>query len=270
MRKKAIGGKEVQKQKFNNERILKAKTCLKEKEEVVKEYFPLIKRITDRIAARLPVHANVDDLFIAGTIGLLDAIKKFDPNKKVAFETYAYHRISGAILDELREMDWMPRSVKRKVHKLEKTLEKLEKKFKRAPRDEETAKELGINLNAYYKLLAEIAPVQLFNLDKLAKKGEKTSKKNLIELIIQKEEDWPEELASYREIRARLMEAIIQLPPKELITISLYYFDDLTLKEIGEYVLGSTESRACQLHKIGLRILREKLKEIIEEAKGEK
>lgn len=136
MRKKAIGGKEVQKQKFNNERILKAKTCLKEKEEVVKEYFPLIKRITDRIAARLPVHANVDDLFIAGTIGLLDAIKKFDPNKKVAFETYAYHRISGAILDELREMDWMPRSVKRKVHKLEKTLEKLEKKFKRAPRDE--------------------------------------------------------------------------------------------------------------------------------------
>lgn len=212
------------------------------KEELVMKYMPLVKYVVGRIAHRLPSHVSYEDLISAGIIGLIDAIKKYDPSKNIEFKTYAYYRIKGAILDELRAMDWMPRSMRKKAKTIEDTYHKLEKKLGRQANDEEVASELGIECDEFYKLLEECKNMVILTAEEI---------ENYIA------EDWTLHLLEIKEILAL---AIKTLSEKEKMVISMYYYDQLTMKEIG-YVLGLSESRISQIHTKAILKLRAKLKQ---------
>jgi len=229
------------------------------REEMIVQYTPLIKFIAHRLAMRLPSHILVEDLNSAGVIGLMDAITKFDPNKNVEFKTYAGFRIRGAMLDELRTLDWIPRSVRQKATQMERTILQLERKRGRLVEDEEIASELDLSLEDYYHLISEINGVSLLDTEVLQQKISKLSADEILNILIAEKESDPFHQFSLKEIKRVLARAIEELSPKEKLVISLYYYDELTLKEIGE-VLDLTESRICQIHTKGILKLRAKLK----------
>jgi RNA polymerase sigma factor for flagellar operon FliA len=231
---------------------------------IINEFAPLIKYIASRIAIRLPPHIDLNDLINAGVIGLIDAIDKFDAGKQIKFKTYAEFRIRGAILDELRSMDWVPRSVRQKARKVEEAYAKIEYNLGRPASDEEVAREMNIDIDSFYRLLSETASVSLLSLDDLGEDDADLSKRNLIEYIIQDERDWPSHKIRYAEIRDMVSKAILSLPEKERMVISLYYYDELTMKEIG-HVLKFTESRVSQIHTKAVLRLRSKMQKIIKE-----
>jgi len=235
------------------------------REEMILKYTPLIKYIAHRLAMRLPPHIAVDDLVNSGVIGLMDAIKKFDPNKKVQFKTYAEFRIKGAMLDELRSLDWVSRSVRQKAAQLEKAFQSLEKKKGRAVEDQEVAQELGISLENYYTMINEINGVFLTDLSGVRKKMPQFSDEDLLNLLADDKENQPFQLLSLEELKEVLTRAIEELTPKERTVISLYYYEELTLKEIGE-VLGFTESRICQIHTKAILKLRNKIRYYMKDA----
>jgi RNA polymerase sigma factor for flagellar operon FliA len=214
---------------------------------VINEFAPLIKYIASRIAIRLPPHIDLNDLINAGVIGLIDAIEKFDAAKQIKFKTYAEFRIRGAILDELRSMDWVPRSVRQKARKVEDAISKLEYELGRPATDEEIAKEMNVDMDSFHKLLSETASVSLLSLDDLGEDDADLSRRNLLEYIIQDERQWPSHKLRTVEISRLVARAIQSLPEKERMVISLYYYDELTMKEIG-HVLKFTESRVSQIH----------------------
>jgi RNA polymerase sigma factor for flagellar operon FliA len=235
------------------------------REKMIQTYTPLIKFIAHRLAMRLPSHISVEDLISAGMVGLLDAISKFDSKKKVKFETYAEYRIRGAMLDELRSLDWVPRSVRQKASHIERLIEELEKKKGGPVWDEEIAKAMGISIDEYYELMNEVQGVSLFDVKGLKSRVTQISDEDLIQLLLDEEENDPYHNFSLKEMKEILSEAIMELSEKEKLIVSLYYYEELTLKEIGE-VLDLTESRICQLHNNIILKLRAKLKRRLKEA----
>lgn len=240
------------------------KTNPKIRAKVINEFAPLIKYIASRIAMRLPPHIDIHDLINAGVIGLIDAMEKFDASKNIKFKTYAEFRIRGAMLDELRSMDWVPRSIRQKARKIEEAYNRLEAGLGRPATDEEVAVELAVDIDGFYRLLSETASVSLLSLDDLGEDNQDASKRNLLEYIMQDEKDWPTHKIGLGEVRDMVAKAIQSLPEKERMVISLYYYDELTMKEIG-HVLKFTESRVSQIHTKSVLRLRSKMHKILKE-----
>ncbi|MEM3112628.1 MAG: FliA/WhiG family RNA polymerase sigma factor [Candidatus Anstonellales archaeon] len=236
------------------------------RDKMIQTYAPMIKFIAHRLAMRLPPHISIEDLMSAGMIGLIDAISKYDPQKNVKFETYAEFRIRGAMLDELRSLDWVPRSVRQKSSKIERLIERLEKEKGRAVKEEEIASALGMSLEEYYELMKEMMGLPLLEIKGFGKGSSMPSEEEILQLLLdEKEENDPFHNISLKELKGYLAKAIQDLNEKEQLILSLYYYEELTLKEIGE-VLGLTESRICQLHNHILIKLRAKLKHYLKES----
>lgn len=239
------------------------KTEAQDRNELILQYAPLIKYIAHRLAMRLPSHISIDDLISAGVIGLMDALTKFDPDKKVEFKTYAEFRIRGAMLDELRSMDWAPRSVRQKASQIEKAINQLEKKKGRAVEDEEIASEMGLSLDAYYETLKGLHGLSPLDRDEVQRRYPHLSLEDIMDMLADSEENDPFHQYRLKELKNVLARAIDDLSSKEKMVISLYYYEELTLKEIGE-VLDLTESRICQIHTKGVLKLRARLKRFLE------
>ena len=231
----------------------------KQRETTIVSYAPLVKHIAGRMAMRIPSNITFDELISAGCLGLIDAIDRYDPSREVDLKTYAAYRIKGAILDELRSMDWYSRSMRKKIQEIERALVTIESREGRPAEDGEIADEIGLSLEAYYKLLSNIHGIGLFSLDDYIKDDDNDSlaKKSFQERILG--DDDPAENVAKRELKQQLADAIKSLSEKEQMVISLYYYDDLTLKEIG-HILGLTESRICQIHTLALIKLKTKLR----------
>lgn len=228
--------------------------------ELVLTYTPLIKYIATRLASRLPAHVSLDDLISCGIIGLIDAITKFDLSKNVQFKTYAEFRIKGAMLDELRALDWVPRSIRNKITSLEHAYETIEGKLGRPAKDEEVAQSLHLDLESFHKLLDETKSISFMDIELLKEKAPEING-GLASLLRDSDCD-PFSALSLAQIRDILAKAISELPEKEKLTVSLYYFEELTMKEIGE-VLNYTESRISQMHTKAVLRLRTKLKKAL-------
>jgi len=228
------------------------------RDELILTYTPLIKYIATRLASRLPPHVALDDLISCGIIGLIDAIDKFDLSKNVQFKTYAEFRIKGAMLDELRALDWVPRSVRSKITNLENTYSQLEKKLGRPANDEEMAGAMNLPLEGFHKLLDETKAVTFMDIELLKQRAPEVGGASISELFEDTGYD-PFSALSFAQIRDLVAKAISELPEKEKFTVSLYYFEELTMKEIGQ-VLGYTESRISQMHSKAVLRLRSKLK----------
>src|SRR5208337_175653 len=215
---------------------------LSERDKAVMEHSDLVRYVAFRLISRLPDHIAIEDLISAGVLGLMDAIEKYDPDQGIPFDYYAKIRIKGAMLDEIRSMDWVPRSLRQKSSLVEKACVTLEQRLGRDPTEEETASELNLDMDEFHKLLDEI-------------KGISFLPENIHDFVRENRESHAfcsnsDELfeATYRqEIRIHLAEAIAGLAEKEQLVLSLYYYDELTMKEIGE-AMGYTESRISQIH----------------------
>jgi RNA polymerase sigma factor for flagellar operon FliA len=232
-------------------------------EQMVVQYAPLIKYIASRLALRLPAHISLDDLISSGIIGLIDAIHKFDPGKNISFKTYAEFRIKGAILDELRSLDWIPRSVRKKSHVLEKTYAELEKTLGRPAEPEEICEALGLELEEFHQLLDETKSVSLVELEgiwKTVRNGPDLPESSLPEILLDENIRDPFLALHFSELQDIMVKAIDALPDKEKLLISLYYYEELTMKEIGQ-IMGYTESRISQLHTQAMIRLRGRLRE---------
>jgi RNA polymerase sigma factor for flagellar operon FliA len=215
------------------------------REEILRRHLPLVRRVVQRLAARKPPHIELEDLVSWGIVGLLDAIGKYDPKKEAAFCTYAQFRIRGAILDHLRSLDWVPRSVRQKASLIEKTSHALEGVLGRPPSDDEIAAELGMTLEDYHELLGRVGEMSLFSLEDLGF-GSGEERLNL-DRVLEEADDDPLGALLTRERVHLVMEAIARLPEREKLVVTLYYHEELTMKEVGA-VLGLTESRVSQLH----------------------
>jgi RNA polymerase sigma factor for flagellar operon FliA len=229
------------------------------RERLVVEYAPLIKYIAQKIAARLPANIELDDLMSSGVIGLMDAIEKYDASRDNKFKTYAEFRIRGAILDELRAQDWVPRSVREKAKILERCYAKIEQTKGRQATDEEICSELGINQEEFHDMLNQVRSVSLLSYDDLSSfsKADKRSLHGYSDAGPKAPTPFSEvNVASVKKIIA---EAIGDLPEKQRLVLSLYYYEDLNLKEIGR-VLDVTESRVSQLHTQAILRLKGKLR----------
>lgn len=226
----------------------------KQREELVIKYAPLVKYISERIAIRLPMNITKEELNSAGILGLFDALDKFDSGMGIKFETYAEHRIRGAILDELRKMDWLPRSIREDIRRIENAIISARTKLGREPEDFEVAKELGLEMDAYHKLISKAQGVSLLSLDDPTPNG-------TTPIFAKQVSDGPSPLddLARKEMKEIISEAIGCLPKKEQLVLSLYYYDELTLKEIAK-VLDLTESRISQIHSKAIISLRTKLR----------
>lgn len=231
------------------------------RDQLIMDYAPLIRFVAQRIAARLPSNIDIDDLISAGVIGLMDAIEKYDPSRDNKFKTYAEFRIRGAILDELRSQDWVPRSVRDKAKKIEKTYAELEQKLGRAVTDEELSNALGIKLDEYYDMVSKVKAVTLLSIDELSGPNQQ-DRKSLLECLENTSSKNPFTQLKSKGIRDILVKHIDELPEKQKLVLSLYYYEDLNLKEIGR-ILEVTESRVSQLHTQAVEKLRAKLKPIL-------
>lgn len=217
-------------------------------EALIVHYSPLVKYVASRLAVGLPQNVEQSDLVSYGMFGLIDAIDKFEPERGYKFETYAISRIKGSILDELRSIDWVPRSVRAKVRQIERAYAKLEAKHHRAPSDEELASELRWTDDQLQTALNQIANVGLAALDEiLTGSGERGESITLGDTIADRSSHGPMGAFEVAETRQLLAQAVNGLPEREKIVLTLYYYESLTLQEIGR-VLGVTESRVCQIH----------------------
>ena len=229
------------------------------RDQLILEFAPLIKYIAQRIAARLPANIELDDLISSGVIGLMDAIDKYDSTRDNKFKTYAEFRIRGAILDELRAQDWIPRSVREKAKQLERCYQKLEQQNGRQATDEEVCKELNLSQDEFQDLLNQVRSVSLLSFDDLSNfsKADKRSLQDMGDQSGKVPTPFNEvNLASLKHLIARSIE---DLPEKQRLVLSLYYYEDLNLKEIGR-VLDVTESRVSQLHTQAVLRLKSKLR----------
>ena len=218
------------------------------RERLVVAYSPLVKYVAGRMAAGLPSHVDEGDLISYGLIGLIGSIERYDLDRDIKFETFAVARIKGAIIDELRSLDWVPRSVRSKARDVEKTHSLLENRLGRAPTEEEMAAKLGVGIDDFRNTLLEIANSSVLALDDLWTVADPDGGQvSLLDTIRDPHAVDPEEAIDTVELKDRLAEAIESLPDRERLVIALYYYETLTLREIGE-VLGVTESRVSQLH----------------------
>ena len=224
------------------------------KEQLVQRFAPMVKRIACHLMARLPASVQLDDLIQNGMLGLLDAIGRCETGVGAQFEAYAAQRVRGAMLDSLRENDWLPRSSRRSCRRIERAIAELEQETGRAPSEKELADSLGMSLADYQKMLADARGHQLVYLeDLLTEDGEDFLERHLVE-----EGSDPAQLFEDEHARQALVGAIAALPEREKLMMALYYEQDLNLREIGE-VMGVTESRVCQLHSQAVMRLRARL-----------
>jgi len=234
----------------------------KVKDEIVIEYAPLVKYIAQKIASRLPSNIELDDLISCGVIGLMDAIEKFDPTRDNKFKTYAEFRIRGSILDELRAQDWVPRSIREKAKLVERAYTKLESNLGRPATDEEMCEELQCTQEEFHELLNKSKSVSLLNIDD-STSFNRGDKKLMAGLMESSKAANPYAAVSYKNARDKIKEGIGMLPEKQRLVLSLYYYEDLNLKEIGS-VLDVTESRVSQLHTQAIMKLKVKLKQVFD------
>ena len=230
------------------------------REKLILHYAPLVKYVASRVASGLPSSVDQHDLVSYGMFGLIDALEKFEPGRGNKFETYAIPRIKGAIIDELRAMDWVPRSVRFKARELEKAQADLEAMLKRQPTEEELADRLGMNRRELHEMVSQISFVSVLALDEVVSAGsDRGESVALIDTLADKGID-PTWGVESQETRGMLAAAINSLSEREKIVVTLYYFEGLTLAEIGE-ILGVTESRVCQIHTKAVGGLRGQLSE---------
>jgi len=230
------------------------------RERLVVAYSPLVKYVAGKMGSRLPGHVDNADLISYGLTGLIAAIERFDLDREIKFETYAITRIRGAIIDELRSLDWVPRSVRARARDIERANQKLEARLQRAPTDEEMAGELGITTEDFHESLLQISNSTIVALDELWSPSDPGGDQqvSLLDTLPDRGAPNPEAIVDQGELRDRIAAAIAALPEREKLVIALYYYENLTLREIGE-VLGVTESRVSQLHTKAVLRLRSKL-----------
>jgi RNA polymerase sigma factor for flagellar operon FliA len=238
-----------------------------QRDKLIMEYAPLIKFIAQKIAIRLPSNIELDDLISSGVIGLMDAIEKYDPSRDNKFKTYAEFRIRGAILDELRSQDWVPRSVRDKAKLLDRTVIELEAEFGRTPADEEVAERLDISMEEFYDLVNQVKPVSVLSIDE-QQTFSNVDKKSILNLLDGCKLNNPYSQLNMKTIKKTIMLSIEDLPERQRLVLSLYYYEDLNLKEIGK-VLRVTESRVSQLHAQAVQRLRAKLTAMLQDAEVE-
>ena len=229
------------------------------RERLILHYSPLVKYVAGRVGVGLPPNIEQADLVSYGIFGLIDAISKFDIERAIKFETYAISRIKGAIIDELRSIDWIPRSVRYKAREVEKAYAALEARLHRTPTEAEVAAELGIALEDLHTIFSQVSFVNVVALDELLSAGgEKGDKLSLVDTLQDTKAEDPVAAFETEETKYLLAKAINTLPEREKIVVTLYYYEGLTLAEIGQ-VLGVTESRICQMHTKAVLQLRGKL-----------
>ena len=231
------------------------------RDKLILHYSPLVKYVAGRVSANLPQNIESGDLISYGIFGLIDAIEKFDPSREIKFETYAMSRIKGAIIDELRALDWVPRSVRHRSKELENAYIELENKYKRVPTDEEVSEAMGMSVKELHNLLAQLSYTSVVALEELWVVGsDKDDTVSLIDTVEDTNSSDPSDIFELSEMKDILAEAIDRLPDREKIVIALYYYEGLTLREIGE-VLSVTESRVSQLHTKAVIRLKAKLRQ---------
>jgi RNA polymerase sigma factor for flagellar operon FliA len=229
------------------------------RERLVVAYSPLVKYVAGRMGSGLPAHVEEADLISYGLSGLINAIERFDLTREIKFETYAITRIRGAIIDELRTLDWVPRSVRARAREIERANRKLEMKLQRAPTEDEMAAELSITAKEYRESLVQISHSAIVALDELWPSSDSSGDQvSLLDTLPDRGADDPVAIVDRNEIKERISDAIGALPEREKLVIALYYYENLTLREIGE-VLGVTESRISQMHTQAVLRMRSKL-----------
>ena len=234
------------------------------REHIVLEHTTLVRYIVNRIAVRLPSHIDLDDLHNTGIIGLMDAIEKYDHSKNCKFKTYAEFRIKGAILDQLRSLDWVPRSVRQKGRKLERAYSEVEQRLGRQAKEEEVADSLGLELDKFHVLINQVRGISLVNLEEIrGTNSDGDQAGTFADIIEDVHSENPFASFKYMETKHVISDTIGSLPEKERLVISLYYYEDLNMKEIGG-ILGITESCVCQIHTKAVMRLRSKLKGIVD------
>jgi len=229
-----------------------------EQERVLLEHLPIVRFLARRIHERLPQHVDIEDLVSAGVVGLMDAFTKFDPDKKVQFRSYAQFRIRGAILDSLRTLDWSPRELRRKGRAVEEAIRVLTARLGRAPADAEVAAEMGLVLEEYQQLLGDLKGLEIGTLH--MERNEDSGEEELAYVPGRPEED-PLFRCLRGELEERLTEAIANLPDRERLVMTLYYYEEMTMREIG-LALGVVESRVSQIHASAVVHLRGALKDL--------
>ncbi|WP_420239902.1 FliA/WhiG family RNA polymerase sigma factor [Telmatobacter bradus] len=229
-----------------------------EQERVLLEHLPIVRFLARRIHERLPQHVDIEDLVSAGVVGLMDAFAKFDPNKKVQFRSYAQFRIRGAILDSLRTLDWSPRELRRKGRAVEEAIRTLTARNGTAPGEPEVADELGLSLEDYQQLLGDLKGLEIGTLH--MERNEDSGEEELAYVPGRPEED-PLFRCLRGELEERLADAIVHLPDRERLVMTLYYYEEMTMREIG-LALGVVESRVSQVHASAVAHLRSALRDL--------
>jgi RNA polymerase sigma factor for flagellar operon FliA len=217
------------------------------RDRLILTYAPLVKYVAGRLGSGLPAHVDEGDLVSYGLLGLIGAIERYDPDRDIKFETYAISRIKGAIIDELRALDWVPRSVRARAREIERAIGELEAKLGRAPSDEEISAKVGISVEELEDSLTDISRSSIAALDELWSVSGEGDQVSLLDTIEDDTRPSPTQALDEVEMREALADAISRLPEREKLVVTLYYYEELTLREIGE-VLGVTESRVSQLH----------------------
>ncbi len=226
-----------------------------ERNQLIEKYLPLIQYIAKKISIRLPANIKIEDLISSGVIGLMDAIEKYDPTRDNKFKTYAEFRIRGSILDELRAQDWVPRSVRDKEKILEKAITTLAMNLGRQPTDQEVSEHLGLTLSEFHNLTNQVRPVNVLSIDKPSIFNT-VDKKSLLNLI--EKNSNPFSQLNKKSVRNAIKKFITELPERQRIVLSLYYYEGFNLRKIGS-ILGVTESRISQLHAQSIKRLKAKI-----------
>ncbi len=240
----------------NDAFVYNARGTVERQKDYAKQYAPLVRRIAHQMIAKLPANVELDDMIQAGMIGLMDAVNRFEESQGTQFEVYAASRIRGSMLDELRAGDWLPRSARKSQRDIENAIHRLEQRLQRAPQEGEIAQELHMSVPEYQELLGDARGAQLVYFDDL---GGGVDGDDYLERHVAQAGGEPLEILRDKRFRTALVAAIEDLPEREKLLMSMYYEQDLNLREIGA-VMGVTESRVCQLHSQAVSRLRAKLK----------
>ncbi len=231
------------------------------RDRMIKQYAPLVKYVAGKVAVGMPQNVEFDDLIGYGVFGLFDAIEKYDPDKHIKFKTYAVTRIRGAIFDELRSIDWVPRSVRQKSREVEDAIRNVEAGLGRSASDDEIAKEMGLSTKEFEKVMLRVSGTSVLSLNDVWYTGDENESVSIVDSIESPDGFNPDNIVEKEEVKKVIVKSIQELPEKEKTVLVLYYYEDLTLKEIGK-ILEVTESRVSQLHTKAIIRLRTKLTNI--------
>jgi len=235
------------------------------RDDLILQYTPLIKFVANRLAIRLPPHIDINDLISSGVLGLIDAIEKFDSSREAQFKTYAEFRIRGAMLDELRSMDWIPRSVRQNYNNIEKAFSRIEQELGRPANDEEVAQSLGISVNEFQDMVSRSAGLAILSLSDVVKRSdEEEGGRTILDTLAGLDEDDPEAQHVFEELKRLLAQTIDALPERQRLVLSLYYHEEMNMKEIGA-VLEVSESRVSQIHSKTISQIRGRLRRMVDE-----